>query len=144
VRTLNIPFWLNPHLNTFSFSFSLRWAILDTVHHGLGSLLSTISKEHFITWSNRILSMIKYQREIVDAKAKKWWMWKMTMSLRIPSVSISNLTSLLYYLFRYLILFWYPNKLWILYSLPCHLGVSFLPSYRDISRDGSLLPTPLG
>jgi hypothetical protein len=56
----------------------------------------------------------------------------MTMSLRIESISISNLTSLLYYLFYYLILFGYPNKLWILYSLTCRLGVSFLPSYRDI------------
>jgi hypothetical protein len=57
---------------------------------------------------------------------------KMTMSLRIQSVSISNLTSLLYYLFCYLIHFGYPNNLRILYSLPCLLGVSFLPSYRDI------------
>jgi hypothetical protein len=30
VRTLNIPFWCSPHLNTSSLSFSLTWAILDT------------------------------------------------------------------------------------------------------------------
>jgi hypothetical protein len=56
----------------------------------------------------------------------------MTMSLGIQSISIPNLTSPLYYFFCYLILSGYPNKLWILYSLPCHLGVSFLPSCQDI------------